>query len=337
MKYYSCEKILSYNRIFNFIMGNRSAGKSFSIKNHVIKQWLYKKKQFIYVRRRDTDITSTAPTYFDDIAMKYPDHVFAYKGGIFYIDGEIAGYAIAVSLFLKYKSVAFPDVDTIVYDEFITEDRKYLGGKDNPYLEPELCLNFYQSVARGYGRPVREEVKFIFISNTVSLVNPYFTYFNIDKYLKSDTNFIKTDAWVLEIASINEIKEEIARTQLGKLIKDTRYGNYALDNKFYLDNDEFIEEAPAGCWYVCTVNYAGDSFGLWEDKQNNVYYFNEKVEKYCKVIYSLDPDSHNCTSRLISRSGDVYKRLRNAFELGYIRFNCQRAKLAMTTFLNYAK
>lgn len=337
MKYYSCEKILSYNRIFNFIMGTRTAGKSFSFKNHVIKKWLFNHKQFIYVRRRDTDIANTAPTYFDDIAMKYPDHVFTYKGGRFFIDGEVAGYAIAVSMFLKYKSVSFPDVDTIIFDEFITEDKTYLGGKDNPWLEPELCLNFYQSVARGFNKPVREEVKFIFISNTVSLVNPYFAYFNIDKYLKDDTNFIKTESWVLEICTAWEIRDEVAKTQLGKLIKGTRYGSFAMDNKFYLDSGEFIEKAPENCWYVCTVNYAGNTYGLWEDKPNKNYYFNEKVEKFCKVIYSLDPDSHNTSTKLISRSGEVFKNLRTAFELGQVRFSSQRAKQAMMMFLNYSK
>lgn len=337
MKYYSCERILSYNRIFNFVMGNRSAGKSFSFKKHCINKFLKQGKQFIYVRRRDTDIQSTAPTYFDDIAFMYPDHTFRYKGGVFYIDDQIAGYAIAVSLFLKYKSVAFPEVDTIVFDEFISEDRSYLGGKDNPFMEPELCLNFYQSVARGFNRPVREEVRFIFISNTVSLVNPYFTYFNIDKMLKEDTRFIKTDSWVLEICTMREIQEEIAKTQLGKLIAGTKYGSYAIDNKFYLDSNEFIEVAPAHCFYQCTIKYANNSYGLWEDKTNGIFYLNEKVDGFCKVIYSLDTNSHNERSLLISRSGNVFKNLRFAFENGLVRFSSQRAKMCLMQFLNYQK
>lgn len=335
MKYYSCEKILSYNRIFNFIMGTRSAGKSFSFKKHCINKFLKSGKQFIYVRRRDTDIQSTAPTYFDDIAFMYPDHTFRYKGGIFYIDDQVAGYAIAVSLFLKYKSVAFPEVETIVFDEFISEARDYIGGKDNPYMEPELCLNFYQSVARGFNKPFREEVKFIFISNTVSLVNPYFTYFNIDKMLKDDTQFIKTDSWVLEICTASAIRDEIAKSQLGKLIANTKYGAYAMDNKFYLDSDEFIEEAPSHCWYQCTIIYGGTKYGLWEDKRNGLYYLNEKYDSFCKIVYSLDTDGHNVNTRLVARSGSVFKGLRNCFENGLVRFSSQRAKMCLMTFLNY--
>lgn len=335
MKYYSVERILSFNRIFNFIMGTRGGGKSFSAKKYVITKFLKKGKQFIYVRRRDTDIQSTAPTYFDDIALLFQDHTFKYKGGVFYIDDMIAGYAIAVSLFLKYKSVAFPNVTTIIYDEFITEDRSYLGGKDNPYMEPELCLNFYQSVARGFNKPVREEVRFIFIANTVSLVNPYFTYFNIDKMLKPNTRFIKTDSWVLEMVDAQEIRNEIAKTQLGKLIQNTKYGSYALDNKFYLDNEEFMEEAPSHCFYQATLLYAGSAFGVWEDKSNRTFYVNEKIDKFCRIVYSLDTDSHNKDTLLISRNGTVYKSLRYSFENGLIRFSSQRAKQCIMAYLNY--
>ena len=335
IKYYSLEKILSYNRIWNFILGMRTGGKSFAAKKHCIQQFLRKGKQFIYVRRRDTDIKLTAPTYFDDIAGMFPEHTFAYKGNEFYIDGELAGYAIALSMVLKYKSASFPLVTTIVFDEFLPEDRSYLGGKDNPFLEPELCLNFYNTVARGLNQPIREEVKFLFISNTVTLVNPYFTYFNIDKMLKENTHFIKTKSWVLEFVDVQEIREQVNNSQYGDLIANSRYGSYAYENQFYLDSDEFIEDAPRHCFYQCTIIYNGQKYGLYEDKHSGIYYVTEKFNQFCKVIYSLDSTSHNKTSVLISRSGNVYKGLRLAFENGMVRFSSQRAKMCLITFLNY--
>ena len=334
-KYYTCEKILSYNRIFNFVIGNRSAGKSYTFKRKCIKNFINKGEKFIYVRRYQIDIDNTAPVYFDDMYQEFPDYQFAYKKGEFYINGEVAGYAIAVSMFLKCKSVAYPDVSMIVFDEFINEARDYIGGKDNPYLEPELCLNFYQSVARGYGKPIRENVKFVFISNSVSIVNPYFVYFNIDKYLKEDTKFIKTDSWVLEQVTQTEIQEEIKKSQFGKLIANTKYGSYAIDNKYYLDTDEFIEDAPKNSWYMCTVIYDNKEYALYKDRPNNIYYMNERVDKYCKLVYSLDSASHGASTRLVNRSSDFFKNLRACFENGQVRFANQRCKNALMMFLNY--
>lgn len=337
MKYYDCQKVLSYNRPFIFVMGNRGAGKSFTFKVKAVKDFLKKKKKFIYVRRYEDDLKLTAPSYFNDLKPLFKDVQFNYKQGVFYINGEEAGYSVAVSQFLKMKSVSYPDVDLIIFDEFITESRKYIGGKDQPYLEPELCLNFYQTVARGFNRPIRDEVRFVFIANTVSIVNPYFVYYNIDKMLKEDTKFLKTDFFVLEIVTQEEVQDAIRNTKFGKFIAGTKYGSYATDNKFYLDDEEFIEETPNNCWYQCTIIYDNKKYGLWEDKQNNVFYMNEKYDSFCKIIYSMDPTSHNSSTRLISHSGNVYKNLRNAFENGQVRFSSQRAKNTLMLFLNYVK
>ena len=57
--YYNPGKMLSYNRILNCVIGARGIGKSYSMKEHVIKQFLKVdpktkqplEQQFIYLRR----------------------------------------------------------------------------------------------------------------------------------------------------------------------------------------------------------------------------------------------------------------------------------------------
>lgn len=336
IEYYNTSRVLSCNRIFNFILGGRGIGKSFAWKDYVIKKFIENKWQFVYSRRYQIDIDKTAPYYFDDISQKYAGHVFKYQGGIFYIDGEVAGYAIAVSQYIKLKSVSYPDVFTILFDEFITENCDYIGGIKNPLLEPELCLNFYQTIARGYNQPVRTNVKFVFISNAVSINNPHFLYYDLDKKLINGGKFLLTDSICLEIAESKSIKETIENTQLGKLIKGTRYGNYSLNNEFYLDSNEFVnDDIPKHCRYVFTISYDKWTLGVWKDENEGMYYITEKYDPNCLIHYSLNNNSHKTNTILIQQNKNKpsVKLLRLAYETGFVRFQNQRCKNILLTFL----
>ena len=48
--YYDISHILTYNAYFNFLIGERGVGKTFSSKKFVINKFLKKGEQFIYLR-----------------------------------------------------------------------------------------------------------------------------------------------------------------------------------------------------------------------------------------------------------------------------------------------
>ena len=54
--YYNPQKLLSYNRILNFIIGARGIGKSYAFKKYPINQFLKHGKQMIYVRRYKSEL-----------------------------------------------------------------------------------------------------------------------------------------------------------------------------------------------------------------------------------------------------------------------------------------
>ena len=49
--YWDINKSLSYNALFNFIVGNRGAGKTYGSKKYVINRFLKYGEQFVYIRR----------------------------------------------------------------------------------------------------------------------------------------------------------------------------------------------------------------------------------------------------------------------------------------------
>jgi predicted AAA+ superfamily ATPase len=91
--YYDPNKMLSYNRILNFIIGARGIGKSYSMKVYPIKRFLKYGEQFIYVRRYKPELKKVTQ-YFDNIKHEFPNHEFKVKGREFYIDGKLCGWSI---------------------------------------------------------------------------------------------------------------------------------------------------------------------------------------------------------------------------------------------------
>lgn len=333
--YYNGDKILNRRMPFNFLLGNRGIGKTFFWTKYGFNKFKKsrgktRRSKFIYVRRYDSDLQKIKDSVFDTVAQHLN---FNYKidGNQIFIqeDGEFVncGYMIAVTQFTKYKSSDFHDVDLIVFDEFLPEDKKYLGGKERPLLEPELCLNFYQSVARGFNNVIRDDVLFIFIGNAVSINNPYFYFYGIDKKITLETKFFKGNGFNVEITYNQFIAEQIRQSKFGQLIENTKYGDYALTNSFYLDDNNFIDPMKnVSKQYMYTFIYDGMQFGLYLC-DGGIYWISESVDKYCKDVFCLSQADHSIDCVLISMlDRRIFKNLRNQYAFANLRFQNQRCK-----------
>ena len=139
--FYNPTKLLSYGRVLNFSIGSRSIGKSTGFAIMMLKDYIEKGRQFIYVRRTQDETQLTAPSYFDNAVdiMKskgFDIQDFYYKGGEYYLNGELCGYAIPLSLQQKYKSSNYSSVWWILYDEFMImpgSTARYIGGSTGTY------------------------------------------------------------------------------------------------------------------------------------------------------------------------------------------------------------
>ena len=59
--YYNYDRIISYNALLNILIGERGVGKTYGASKLVVKDFIKKKRQFIYLRRYKTEL-SKAPT-----------------------------------------------------------------------------------------------------------------------------------------------------------------------------------------------------------------------------------------------------------------------------------
>lgn len=182
-KYYSLKPILKKDAVYNVIFGERSNGKTYAVLKYVIEQWVKHGKQFAYVRRWKEDITgSRAKSIFR--ALLDNDEVSKITGGEYtgityysrrfylcnysddgkpiYNDNDVLGHTFALSDNEHNKSLSYPKVSTIMFDEFLTK-RVYLPD------EFVLFMNTISTIVRQ-----RTNVKIFMLGNTVNKYNPYF-------------------------------------------------------------------------------------------------------------------------------------------------------------------
>lgn len=182
-KFYSLKNILSKNATYNIIIGERSNGKTYSILKYGLEQFLNNRGQIAIVRRWKEDITGRrASDIFTALisdgtvsklsngeyegiyyyAGKFYLCTYDDKGKSIYNDYDCLGYCFALSDTEHNKSVSYPNITTIMFDEFLT---KHL------YLTDEfiLFMNTISTIVRQ-----RDNVKIFMAGNTVNKFCPYF-------------------------------------------------------------------------------------------------------------------------------------------------------------------
>lgn len=198
-KYYSLKNILSYNADYNIIVGERSNGKTYACIQYALENYIKNKKQSAYLRRWKEDIkTNRCETLFKSLIEndvikeltnnEYSNVVF-YRGKWFLAnyDDELKKmvadknpfmYAFSLSDTEHDKSTQYPNIDTIIFDEFIT--RQY-------YLPDEfiLFMNTISTIVRD-----KNDVKIFMLGNTVNKFCPYFSEMGLTKITEQLQNTI---------------------------------------------------------------------------------------------------------------------------------------------------
>lgn len=324
--YYTLDKLMSYNGLLNFVIGERGCGKSFSSKCFCINDFIKNGNQFIYLRRYKEELDLACSSFFDDVksAGKFPDAEFEVKPSKkltkFLIDGEIAGYGIALSTSNILKSTAFPDVKTIVFDEFILDVGTY------HYLKSETTklLDAIETIFR------LRDGRVLFLGNSISIDNPYFNYFNLELPYNSEFKTYKDGLIVVNYIRNMEYREQKRKSRFGKLIDGTDYGKYAIDNQMLRDNNDFIEKKGENPYFWNNLVLNGETFGVWHNGKTGKTYISNDYEPNSKLCFAMTIDDHTPQSKYISirqhsyikvlieqyKNGDLYFeniKIKNAF------------------------
>ena len=191
--YYRTQKIDRKNATYNVIFGERSNGKTYALLEKSLKEYIKTGKQFGYVRRWKEDITGRRASRlcsglnengavkkitsgeFDGIhywAGKFYLCTYAEDGKTKFSDSDVIGFTFALSDGEHDKSTSFPNVTTVIFDEFLSS-RTYLPD------EFVLFMNVVSTIVRR-----RTDVKIYMLGNTVNKYCPYFQEMGLNNILK---------------------------------------------------------------------------------------------------------------------------------------------------------
>lgn len=174
-EYPDCQYYMAY--------GERSNGKTYSSLDYALEKNSKTGEQFAYVRRWGMDIKRKEMTELfsghiqNKVVQKYYGdkwNSISFVSGKFYLsnydengDRELSedpiGFVFDLNSMEHYKSVSYPRVTTIIFDEFLSR---------NGYLPNEFILftNMLSTIIRH-----RNNVKILMLGNTVNKYCPYFS------------------------------------------------------------------------------------------------------------------------------------------------------------------
>ena len=336
--FWSARRTLTHNKLINIIVGNRGGGKSYGAKQWCIDNFIKKGEQFGYVRRYKDDLKKPMEQFFKDIEWEYPDYEFKIDGEKFMIrmksdikqkwsEKDIAGYGFSLSTANNKKSIAYPNITTLVFDEFLLEqgNQRYLPN------EPEKLLNLYETIARpGTNHP---RVVVFMLANAISITNPYFLYWNLQMPVKQDKNgkYIwkhPTRPILVEDVRNEKFIDKKRNTEFGALVEGTNYAEYSIENKFLLDDNSFIEKKGHKARYFFTFIYNGNKYGVWMDLNEGKMWVSEDIDPAYLITYTLTLKDHQPNTMLLKnkrRCSSFYKFI-ECYKQGNVYFENMNVK-----------
>lgn len=336
--FYSYDKVLSYNAFLNILIGERGVGKTYGAKKYVINRFLKKNKQFVYIRRYETDLIESVGStsdnkFFEQVQKEFPNHTFEIhktkKIRKLIIDKKVCGYALPLSSADSLKSSTYENVDTIIYDEFMLKE-----GSTQHYLknEPEVILDLIETVAR------LRDVKIFLLGNAISSTAPVMSYFNLTLPYNTDIKLFKDGLILVNYIKNEPYREYKKQTNFGKLIDGTRYSKYAIDNEFLTDSKSFIKKKSESKFYFIFI-LNNKEYGVWRDK-DDVIYISEDIDPNCPLKFALNIDDHDeSTIFLKARTNPYFVSIINHYRVGMLCFENQTIKNhvmeTLAKYINY--
>lgn len=199
-KFYSLKAILAKHAQYNIIFGERSSGKTTAILEYGLRKFIETGEQMAYLRRYDTEFVGKrgiqlfADIVSRDVISKLSHGEWTgvkYYGSKWYLIREDESgkkevseqpfcYGFALSSMEHDKSISFPNITTVFFDEFLTR---------TTYLTDEFVLfcNVLSTIIRH-----RNNVTIFMAGNTITKYCPYFTEMGLTEIKKMRPGTIDT-------------------------------------------------------------------------------------------------------------------------------------------------
>lgn len=225
--YFSAKYILSKGALFNYVLSDRSDGKTFDCKARALEDFEKDGSITVYMRRYKTEITEKLyTTFFDEvISVKGYERFksWQFKGtkqGVQVKRGdkwEWIIYFVPLTMSGKLKSqLNVKMIKMIDYDEFVPLDDRYA------HNEMTLLLEFWKSVDRD-----RDSIQLIVLGNKITPYSPFFDYFGLDLQITNEkVRLYRGGTLAVQIYANKEHRQVRSKSKFSMLVEGTEYDEY---------------------------------------------------------------------------------------------------------------
>lgn len=306
MKYYNLDAIRSKDAHYNFIIGERSNGKTTAVLRHIVRDYYETGRRGAIVRQMEEDIKGHKGAslfagmidggMIDELTdgefqgVKFYNRAY-YLGkqdeiGNWSYEKEPFAHIFAISQSIHYKSNSYPNVGTIMFDEFMRQDHMYLVD------EVMQFVNLVSTIVRD-----KDHARIYLVANTVSWNSPYFKKFGLKNVSQMQPGEIATVARTNKRPSGGVITTRIA---IEYCESTASYGGKPSDVYFVGIDDERSNMITDGSFSIpdyppCPHHFSGENVMMtcWVLGEailrcrliavdENVFFFVDTIEHFVK-------------------------------------------------------
>lgn len=332
--YYNFDKMYSYNAMINIVAGGRGIGKTYGAVKSAIKAYLKTGEQFIYLRRYKSETVAAKGSFFSAVGDEFPSHDLRVNGNDMEIAGietrddkkrewQVIGYFVTLSVAQNQKSVPYPNVTKVIFDEFIMNigsNVRYLTNEVHSFME------FFSTVDRYQDKTIA-----ILLSNAVTIMNPYFAEWDI-RPDAANKEWLKTRGGMIvaNFPDSDDFKHSVYQTRLGQFIQGTEYAEYAVENTFKDNNKSLVERKDPNAMYLFSIETTNGKFSVWTNFEEDKWYCQERLPKN-EIILTLVPHMMGEDKQLVKYNDKRMQRLVSAFSNGDMYFDTPRTRNAFSS------
>ena len=265
-----------------FLIGERSNGKSYSVKHHCLDD-AFKHiegnkctREFAYIRRFERDCKdSVCEPYFADMPIstitdgRY-DSISIYRKKIYFsnineegktVRGVCIGACFALSSAEHYKSLMYPNIYNVIYEEVISQNNDYL------YREPFAFQQLISTILRDRTGQV------FLVGNTLSRMCPYYMEYglrNVENLEQGKCNIYHIDKTTIKVYRCDS-RGVNSGMFFGSSGKNITQGEYYTEEKPRLEKK--IKEYDIK--YTCVLKHETFTYLMQflKDKDNNYFWY----------------------------------------------------------------
>lgn len=326
MKYFDAEQYIKNDYPFIIIIGGRGIGKTYSTLRYITANNLF----HIYLRNSDkvlqicsSEMGNPYKAINTDFGTGYQFHMT--KDGTAMIldhanDDRLIGYGAALSTFSNLRGVSMPEVEIVIFDEFL----EITHGKNK---QSSWFFNFYETVARNRELQGKKPLKVIMLANSMNIDNSILADFGVINIIEEMVRngqqkcSIPEKGIMILLPEMSEFSIAKADTALYRATADSAYYSMAVNNRFTENDFSNIRKTVNLYEYSPLCSYNG--IYIYSHKAHNKLYVCRK--------YANCPTFSEHGKLGFKRQFGAY--IRSAMIDGAVEYSDYNAKYVLTSLL----